>query len=147
MREPGPDLLFVYGTLRPGGDAPARVRRALEAAEEVGAARMRGRLFVAGGGRFPAAVPADEERWVRGFLYRLTEPDPLLRTLDRYEGRLPDGTGLYRREVIQARSCGDVGEDGEGTVRAWTYLYNRETSGLVEIETGDWLAWRRERGS
>lgn len=145
-RVPGveqPDHLFVYGTLRRGGGAPAEVRRLLErGADLVGEARIRGRLFEAGSGRYPALVLAAPGRWISGELHRLRAEGRLLRALDRYEGRKPDGSGLYRREVVEARRAGPWGGEGAprgAAVPAWTYVYNRETEGLPEVEGGDWL--------
>lgn len=139
--------LFVYGTLRRGGQAPGDVRRRLErGAERRGPARVRGRLYEAGSGRFPALVLDPEAGWVAGELHRLLRPRSLLRTLDRYEGRRPDGTGLYRREVVRVRPV-DPGRDGpdaaepaRADVAAWTYVYNRDTSELPPVEGGDWMA-------
>lgn len=142
--------LFVYGTLRPGGDAPPGVRRSLDAgAEHLGPARTRGRLVVAGSGSYPALVRDGSGGRVAGDLYRLRDPGRVLETLDRYEGRRPDGSGLYRRAVVPVRLAGDrpvqSGGDGEGgaaggrRLRAWTYLYNRDPSGLDEVEGGDWM--------
>lgn len=139
--------LFVYGTLRPGGGAPAEMRRLLEqGAEREGSARVRGRLLAAGGGRYPALVLDREGGRVIGDLYRLSSPGAILRSLDRYEGRRPDGSGLYRREVVEAQllergnaggrsSAGPVGR----SERAWAYVYNRDAPGLERIESGDWL--------
>mgnify|MGYP006279570645 CR=1 FL=1 len=137
--------LFVYGTLRPGGGAPPRVRRTLEeGADHVGAARVRGRLLVAGGGSYPALVRTDGPGRVVGDLYRLRFPRRVLESLDRYEGRRPDGTGLYRRETVPVRlPDAPSGGEGEGSggrrLRAWTYIYNRDTAGLDEVEGNDWL--------
>lgn len=144
--EPGVGHLFVYGTLRPGGGAPSGMRRTLEEnADHLGTARVRGRLFVAGGGRYPALVLSGEAGWATGDLYRLRSPRRVLKALDRYEGRRPDGTGLYRRETVPVRlrgaAGGETGEDAVGgrRLRAWAYLYNRDTSDLEEIEDGDWM--------
>lgn len=136
-----PGRLFVYGTLRQGA-APNPARRRLEAgAELVGRARIRGRLFEVPSGSFPAAVPADDG-WVIGDLYRLRHPEELLRALDRYEGRLPDGRGLFRREVVRARLlAGDEDARPDG-LPAWAYFYARTPGGLRRVEGGDWL----ERG-
>lgn len=142
--------LFVYGTLRPGGGAPSPIRRALDAgADHVGPARVRGRLLVAGSGSYPALVRDGPTRPVRGDLYRLRRPRRVLEALDRYEGRRPDGTGLYRREAVPVRPEGSgevasraVAADsaaGGRRLRAWTYLYNRDATGLEEVECGDWL--------
>lgn len=146
MRE-GSDHLFTYGTLRPGGGAPGAPRRLLEkGAELAGPARMRGRLYEAEDGRYPAAVRERPDRWVTGALYRLSAPERLLPALDRYEGRRPDGTSLFRREVVPVHPLGsgerrapDAGGSGGGAVPAWTYLYNGDTANLEEIESGDWL--------
>lgn len=137
--------LFVYGTLRPGGNAPARVRRPLEeGAEHLGAARVRGRLLVAGGGSYPALVRSGTSGRVAGDLYRLRSSRRVLETLDRYEGRRPDGTGLYRREPVPVRLLepprGDEGgSTGDHRLRAWTYIYNREPADLDEVEGNDWF--------
>lgn len=137
--------LFVYGTLRPGGSAPPRVRRTLEeGAEHLGAARVRGRLLVAGGGSYPALVRSGSSAGVAGDLYRLHSSGRVLETLDRYEGRRPDGTGLYRREAVSVRLLeSPPGDEGGSTrdrrLRAWTYIYNRDTADLDELEGNDWL--------
>jgi gamma-glutamylcyclotransferase (GGCT)/AIG2-like uncharacterized protein YtfP len=71
---------------------------------------------------------------VEGALWEVT--DECLRSLDRYEGARPDGTGLYRREWIETL-CGSW---------AITYVMNRDTVAppspayLASIHAGfDWL--------
>lgn len=128
------DHLFVYGTLRSEGGAPGGVSGLLEeGAEKVGTGEIVGRLYEAGS--YPAAVPDDDGR-VRGEVYRLREPARSLPVLDRYEGRTPDGEGLYRREEVDVRM-----DDGE-SLTAWVYFYNRDASSLSEIRSGDYLEAR-----
>lgn len=130
--------LFVYGTLRSDADAPGGVSEMLrEEARRVGPAEIRARLY--GAGWYPAAVPAEDGR-VRGEVYRLEEPARALPALDRYEGCAPEGEGLFRRERVPVEL-----EDGE-VLEAWVYFYDRDTSDLEEIESGDFLAARREPG-
>ncbi len=132
----GPDALFVYGTLRRGAGGPDGPRRRLEhGAELAGEGTIGARLYDAGG--FPAAVPDPSGR-VRGEVYELSDPASLLAALDRYEGCRPDGTGLFRREVVTVRM--DTGQERE----AWVYLFGREIGGMPEIPSGDYLAYAGE---
>lgn len=123
--------LFVYGTLRSGADAPEPVAVLLDrAAERAGPARIRGRLFDAGG--FPAAVPGGEGE-VRGELLRLRRPGRTLAALDRYEGSVGEDP-LFRREAVPVR------REEAGRTTAWVYAWARPVEGLTEIPSGDWLA-------
>lgn len=131
------ELLFVYGTLRRQGGAPGGVNRLLgQDARALEEGTIGARLYRAGG--YPAAVP-DDEAEVRGELYELEEPEKVLPVLDRYEGRTPDGEGLYRRERVEVERASG------GSVEAWVYFYNRDPSGLEEIESGDYLAYLEAR--
>lgn len=147
QREAGesePRHLFVYGTLRSGGRAPASLRGLLRArGRKVGEGFVEGRLHHAGS--YPAAVPVPEdedpadgdgghEGWpkIQGALHALEELDEVLRALDGYEGVQPDDGGLFRRDVVQVRL-----DDGR-TREAWIYWYNRDPEGLPVIEGGDW---------
>lgn len=127
---PGRSALFVYGTLREEVGGPAGPRRALErSATPVSEGVISARLFDAGG--FPAAVPDSSSR-VRGEVYEMDDPEPLLGVLDRYEGCRPDGSGLFRREVVTVRL------DSGGELRAWVYFFNSGTDGYPEIPSGDY---------
>lgn len=144
MREPGrdrekPRALFVYGTLREGAGGPRPARDPLErAARKVDEGTIEARLFDAGG--FPAAVP-DPGGQVRGELYELADPARTLSVLDGYEGCRPDGSGLFRREIVSVAL--DSGRERE----AWVYLYNRDVTGLPEIPSGDYtIHLERETG-
>lgn len=159
-----PRHLFVYGTLRSGGRAPASLRSLLRArGRKVGEGVVRGRLHDAGA--YPAAVePGDEEDsrsgavaggaaerggagdrtspggeaeepgTIRGAVFRLEEPEEVLRALDGYEGVDPGGDGLFRRGVTAVRL-----DDGR-TLRAWIYWYDRDPERLPEIPGGQWTA-------
>lgn len=128
--------LFVYGTLRRPEGPPGGVADALRSgAAVVGEGEIAARLYRTAS--YPAAVP-DEESRVRGTVYRLEAPDRVLRVLDRYEGCEPEGSGLFRREEVE------VSLDGDGSLTAWAYLWNRSTADLREIPSGDYL---RERTS
>lgn len=134
MGAPAPDHLFVYGTLRAGFSAHhvlgGRVRLA-------GTGRIAGRLYDTG--RYPAAVPSDAaDEWVRGELYLLPPDDEgeLLSSLDGYEGFLPHAPAhsLFVRVHMDVETA-----DGERQP-AWVYLFNRPTSALVRIPSGDYAA-------
>jgi gamma-glutamylcyclotransferase (GGCT)/AIG2-like uncharacterized protein YtfP len=119
-----PELLFVYGTLRSGGSAAAR----MGPARLLAAASYRGRLYDLG--RYPGVVPsADPADLVRGELFVLpSAAAPLLAELDRYEG--PE----FRRVPAL------VTPDTEGSVESWIYLYTGEVRGLRRVASGDYLA-------
>lgn len=153
--EPDPRHLFVYGTLRPGGRAPASLRSLLRArGRQVGEGVVEGRLHHAGS--YPAAVPVqpdedpagecgdgdcEERPEVHGAVHALDDSDEVLRALDGYEGVQPDDGGLFRRDVAEVRL-----DDGR-TREAWIYWYNRDPEGLPVIEGGDWRVAEARSGS
>lgn len=123
--------LFVYGTLRSGAETPEAMAVLLRrAAARAGPARIRARLFDAGG--FPAAVPAEGSEVV-GELLRLRRPARTLAVLDRYEGCGGEDP-LFRRATAAVRP-----EEGDRRT-AWVYFWDRPVEGLRQIPSGDWLA-------
>lgn len=101
--------LFVYGTLR--SNSTNRHARALQRASKLlGAARVRGRLRRVGHYRGLVFSRLSED-WVDGELYRISDPAPILASLDEYEG------STFRRVLMKA-----VGPTGRPT-QCWTYLY------------------------
>jgi len=78
------DLLFVYGTLRPGARSP--MARYLTAnADLIGRARYQGRLYRVA--HYPGVVPSRHpQEWVIGDVLRLADPERVLRRLDIHEG-------------------------------------------------------------
>lgn len=124
-----PDLLFVYGTLRPslGGEGATCVRHM----QAEGGATARGLLYDLGS--YPGMVRGDGV--VHGEVLRTTSAADL-ESLDRYEecdGPQP----LFDRVCVEI-----VRSDGEPAL-AWVYLYARSVEGAILIEQGDYLAWAR----
>jgi gamma-glutamylcyclotransferase (GGCT)/AIG2-like uncharacterized protein YtfP len=127
------DRLFVYGTLMRGFDHP--MARLLAAnAEFLGKAQCLGRLYLVR--HYPGLLfsndPADI---VHGELYRLHEPDALLREFDMYEacGEGFEQPTEYVRQMLTVTL-------GDGTAReAWTYVYNWPVSELPLITSGRFL--------
>lgn len=132
--KPDPDYLFVYGTLRPS--AGHEMNAVLEQhGDLVGRGKIPGILYDVG--RYPGAVKSSGTRaFVRGDLYVLRNPERALKLLDRYEGR--DEKKPRSGEFKRSRVLVSLG--GGKTVKAWIYLYNRSTTGLTRIRSGDYLA-------
>ena len=77
------DRLFVYGTLMRGFDHPM-AQLLSRSADFIGEARCRGRLYLVK--HYPGLVLSDDaDDVVFGELYRLRQPDELLREFDMYE--------------------------------------------------------------
>jgi len=124
------DLLFVYGTLMRGYDHPMSRLLSSNAAFE-GEAHCRGRLHLIR--HYPGLVLSEEEAdIVHGELYRLREPEPLLREFDMYEAcgeGFKEPTEYVRRVLPVTRADGNPTE-------AWTYLYNWPVTKLPRIASG-----------
>jgi gamma-glutamylcyclotransferase (GGCT)/AIG2-like uncharacterized protein YtfP len=115
----GGPLLFVYGTLRPGGVNAHRMRRA----RHIGAASVLGRLYMLA--RYPALVN-DRRARVRGDVWRL--PAGMLGALDAFEG-----TAYVRRRKR-------VVLDNGARALAWAYLSTRPPVRRRRVLSGDLMA-------
>ena len=150
-RRPSHVHVFVYGTLRRGGEAPPELRRLLESGGRfVGLGRIAARLHDAGA--FPAAVPDPTGRVV-GEVYTLEDPEDALGRLDRYEAAAPVlGPGrLFRRGLVEVSLLSGEAADGAGPpmageagrngrprrLTAWAYFYDRPVDGLPVVLSGD----------
>lgn len=130
MAETPGALIFVYGTLRPGGSAEARMTGH---GRWLGPARAAGRLYRIA--HYPGFIAGDAGDWVTGALFEADDPVALLAALDTYEGCGPDDPAPqeYRRARIAVLY--------EGVVRqAWTYLYTWPVDEGAQIADGDFLA-------
>jgi gamma-glutamylcyclotransferase (GGCT)/AIG2-like uncharacterized protein YtfP len=127
------DLLFVYGTLMRGFDHPM-AKLLSRSADFIGEARARGRLYLVK--HYPGLVLSDDTSEVAfGELYRLRQPNELLREFDMYEAC---GEGFaepteYVRQLLPVTP-------GDGAVsEAWTYIYNWPVAHLPRIVSGRFL--------
>jgi gamma-glutamylcyclotransferase (GGCT)/AIG2-like uncharacterized protein YtfP len=127
------DRLFVYGTLMRGFDHPM-AQLLSRAADFVGDARCRGRLYLVR--HYPGLVLSDDPaEVVFGELYRLRQPEALLREFDMYEAC---GEGFaepteYVRQMLPLTLAGKTVSE------AWTYIYNWPVTGLPRIASGRFL--------
>ncbi|NET09468.1 MAG: gamma-glutamylcyclotransferase [Symploca sp. SIO2B6] len=132
------NYLFVYGTLRSPINH-AMHQMLADHACLVGIGFMHGRLFNLG--TYPGAVfGGDKQAKVWGEVYRL-KPEVcqhVLDILDDYEGcstldiQQAGGKNEYCREQVSITlSYGQA-------LLAWVYLYNRDTTLLDEIPSGDY---------
>src|ERR1700712_4563570 len=127
------DLLFVYGTLMRGFDHPM-AQLLSRSADFIGEAQCRGRLYLIK--HYPGLVLSTEAAdAVFGELYRLRQPEALLREFDMYEAcgeGFAEPTEYIRRMLAITQHGGAVGE-------AWTYLYNWPVADLPRIASGRFL--------
>jgi gamma-glutamylcyclotransferase (GGCT)/AIG2-like uncharacterized protein YtfP len=122
------DYLFVYGTLRPACDH-AMAGFLAKRARLLGSARVRGRLYQLDW--YPGLLgPVAADDWVQGDLYELTDPEPTLADLDRYE---IDASALFERSLVPAV------RDTQEQVSAWVYFYRGEVREAQRIASGDYL--------
>jgi len=126
---PVPDLLFVYGTLRPAL-AVGRPRQLVGDLELVGSGTVAGVLHDLG--RYPGLVAG--RRVVRGDLLKIGD-DARLAAIDAYEGC---GTSrpLFRRKLTTARLA-----DGS-ELPAWVYVYPHPVGSAPAVPGGDYAAYR-----
>lgn len=105
-------------------------RYLIEASEFIDHGYFTGRLYRIGQypGAVPSSLPTDQ---VLGEIYRLSDPEPTLATLDQYEefGPAFPEPNEFRREVQT------IGLNSGGSIEAWIYLYNRSIDPLCRIET------------
>ena len=132
--------IFVYGSLRSGFHHPAYeyISRYFTLASE---AKVKARLYDMGD--YPAAVPADEELFIIGELYRINHADEFawaIAQLDDYEGlnTEQDEAPLYRRELVTVFTH-------DQSTQAWIYWFNGNITGKPYIESGDVLEYMEQK--
>ena len=127
------DRLFVYGTLMRGFDHPM-AKLLSRSADFIGEAHCRGRLYLVK--HYPGMTLSDDATdVVYGEVYRLHQPEALLREFDMYEAC---GEGFaeptqYIRQMLPVTL-----EQGE-TCEAWTYIYNWPVADLKRIASGRFM--------
>lgn len=125
------DHLFVYGTLRRAAAHPMHALLSA-AADSIGAARVRGRLYQLG--HYPGLVLDDRAGWVVGELFFVHDPS-VYAVLDEYEGAAPTDRPPHE----YARVVGQVARAEGLQVSAWIYEYRWSVVGRAVISSGDFL--------
>jgi gamma-glutamylcyclotransferase (GGCT)/AIG2-like uncharacterized protein YtfP len=127
------DRLFVYGTLMRGFDHPM-AKLLSRSADFIGEAKCQGRLYRVK--HYPGLVLSDDPaEIVFGEVYRLREPDALLREFDMYEAC---GEGFAEPTEYLRRMLTVTLDDGSSS-EVWTYIYNWEVARLPRIASGRFL--------
>jgi gamma-glutamylcyclotransferase (GGCT)/AIG2-like uncharacterized protein YtfP len=127
------DRLFVYGTLMRSFDHPM-AKLLSRSAEFSGEARCQGRLYLVK--HYPGLVLSnDPGDVVVGELYRLRQPNELLREFDMYEAC---GEGFAEPTEYIRQMLPVILDDGAAS-QAWTYLYNWPVAHLPRIASGRFM--------
>ncbi len=119
-----PQKLFVYGTLKRGGELHPEL--ASHRVRFIGSARIQGRLFQVEGESYPGAVPTDSSQYIRGELYELQEPIETLKKIDEVEGC---DEGLFERKLVDVWA-------GSRKTKAWAYFYAKPLKKSPPITSG-----------
>lgn len=121
----GGELVFVYGTLRPGASRDAEAF--FPGATFLGPARVRGVLYDLGD--YPGVHLDDSAGWIVGEIVRVTAE--ALAGFDAWEGV---DAGLYRRVPVT------VERPDAPPLTTWIYEIADACEGRPVISSGDWLA-------
>jgi gamma-glutamylcyclotransferase (GGCT)/AIG2-like uncharacterized protein YtfP len=129
-----PRHIALYGSLRRGESAYAGLRLD-KLLRYQGPCRLAGILYDLGD--YPGIVAGTGI--VQGELFEIAARHALdiLDAFEECDARNPH-MGLYRREAVTLAAP---------RTRAWVYLYNCPVDAAAHIETGDWVAWRRAKGT
>jgi gamma-glutamylcyclotransferase (GGCT)/AIG2-like uncharacterized protein YtfP len=131
---PGPELIFLYGTLmRP---YPTQRRLGVEQMlEYLGPDAVAGQLHDLG--PYPALVPGPGQ--VQGQVFAVVQTQAF-DILDRFEGCLPGDPDRseYLRELWPLT---------RRPASAWVYVFNRPVRGLPLVPGGDWAAHKGRAGA
>jgi gamma-glutamylaminecyclotransferase len=117
-------LLFVYGTLKRGGQNHREL--ASHKPRFLGTGRIKGHLFRIKGESYPGAVPTSSPEYVRGELYELEAPKKALEKIDEFEGV---EEGLFVRKLAEVWV-------GQEKMKAWTYFYARRKDRASRLVRG-----------
>lgn len=131
-----PQYLFVYGTLRRNRQNLSQ-HPFLADCDFISDASVYGELYEIG--PYPGLILGGT-KLVNGELYQMQHPEHTLSALDIYEecaAHFPEPHEYIRHQLAINLPNGQ-------TVTAWTYLYNRPTTGLTPILNGDYLNHLKE---
>jgi len=133
-----PDYLFVYGTLRK--DYDLKLKQKVEVGlQYVGRAKIGAALYDLG--RYPGAVRNNKGPEVVGDVFLISEPEKVLRILDKYEG-ISDSSP---KDAEFIRKKGRVKLRSGLELNAWIYWYNRNPKELTPIRYKDYLNYLKNK--
>jgi len=132
------EYLFVYGTLRKNYDLKLK-NRVKHHLQYVGQAKVGAILYDLG--RYPGAIKSNGGQEVIGDVFLLTEPDRVLRILDKYEGIPEDG----RKDSEFVRKKGRVQLRSGQPVNAWIYWYNAKPKDKIKIRYKNYLNYLKNK--
>lgn len=130
--------IFVYGTLLKGTENLMAVYLKSKS-RLIGPGRWEGEMYKVD--FFPGVIYAQGSRkWVRGEVYSMPNPAPVLTVLDGYEQCDPQAPerSLFVRAVLPVQVGGDW-------LDCWVYLYNQPVTGLPRIDSGDFLRFELDQ--
>jgi gamma-glutamylcyclotransferase (GGCT)/AIG2-like uncharacterized protein YtfP len=133
---PAVNHLFVYGSLRKANDGSLHALFKNQALF-MGNANLSGKLYLIDNYPGLVLVTAFCGYAVQGEVYRLNQPNQLLKKLDEYE----ECTQHFRQPHEYRRLTKSVTLSNERRLTCWVYVYNRQTAGLTEIIGGDFLSY------
>ena len=131
MEEINP-YLFVYGTLLEKDNDFAR--RLVESSHLYGRGKLSGRLYDTG--KYPGVIlNTNNDNFVYGNIYLLTNPEATLKKLDYYEGFGENEVqpNEFVRRLTTIESLGKL-------LECWVYEYNLPVDQLTQIISGDYLS-------
>ena len=135
-----PEYLFVYGTLRRDYDLKlkSKVSHLLQYA---GQGKIGASLYDLG--RYPGAVRDGKGAEVIGDLFLLSDPDQVLKILDKYEGlSAPDDkTAEFVRQKTSVRMRSG------GRKKAWIYWYNFDPKNKKKIRYKNYLNYLKNKSA
>ena len=128
---PDPDVIFTYGTLRPGLGDRAEADEFRATAKLIGPATFQGRLYAIDW--YPGMVDSsDPTDIVIGDLFQVGQNTDFFQKLDTYEGCI-QGRPTPHEYIRVIRK---VSHDGT-LIPAWVYLFNWAITDQTRILSGD----------
>ena len=128
--------LFVYGSLRKAIDGSLHTLFKNQAMF-IGNASLPGKLYLIDNYPGLVSIPAFCGYSVQGEVYRLLQPDCLLKNLDQYE----ECAKYFQHPHEYKRQTKSVTLSDGRRLTCWVYVYNRQTARLTEIIGGDFLRY------
>ena len=128
--------LFVYGSLRKAIDGSLHAIFKNQAMF-IGNASLPGKLYLIDNYPGLILIPTFCGYGVQGEMYRLIQPDRLLKNLDEYE----ECAKHFQQPHEYKRLTKSVILSNGRRLTCWAYIYNRPTAGLKEIIGGDFLSY------